>query len=104
MSETLKESQDDQTPNEQGVGSPTLGYKTHPAWIKVTEKLPEEGQFVLIAILHRPCNCPWHYSKTEALYKNERWLDGDHSCITPEYWMPWPEDPFLDDFGGERVL
>ncbi|MCP3968523.1 MAG: DUF551 domain-containing protein [Lentisphaerae bacterium] len=87
------------------VGSGAGGYKTCPEWIKIKDKLPDDGETVLIAILHRYDNAPWKYSGVEALYKNGRWIgERNHSYATPEYWRPWPKLPFVEDFGGESVL
>lgn len=73
-------------------------YKTSKKWIKTSDKLPKDGEKVLIAILHKNSNAPWEYSGCEAFYGNNRWGDGDHSYITPEYWRPWPTLPFVEDF------
>lgn len=82
--------------------------KTDKEWVKVDmknkETLPAEKQCVLIAILHKYSNAPWKYSHTESVYLNENWLatGTDHSYVTPDYWRPWPDLPFVEDFGEAR--
>jgi len=66
-------------------------------WSHVDERLPKDGQRVIIAILFNPTNVPAYYSTAECYYKGDEqsgsWWEGDHSLIAPTHWMPWPESP-----------
>ncbi len=61
-------------------------------WIALDDYLPEENKSVIIAI-----RISGSYSICEANYRNGYWYDHvghmPHRYCTPEYWMPWPEDP-----------
>lgn len=66
-------------------------------WSHVDERLPKDGERVIIAILFNPTNAPAYYSTAECYYTNGNWRSGDHNLITPVYWMPWPEPPEADN-------
>lgn len=67
-------------------------------WISTKRRTPnEEGQLVIVAILHDPSNAKWYYNVREAYYKKGDWWDGTHHLITPNYWMQFPEPPLLPD-------
>jgi len=64
-----------------------------PQWISVEDRLPEEGQHILISILHKYSNAPWEYNITYSVYKSGTWRDSDHIYMTPTHWMSLPQPP-----------
>lgn len=64
-------------------------------WISVNDKLPENGEDILIAILSAPVNFPASYSVRMSCYKNKNWLDcgSNNSFLEPDYWQPLPIAP-----------
>ena len=68
----------------------TLGYdagreESKPRWIPVTERLPEDGQWVLV----------WESGKFAYVDKmhNGKWMIADRNYAIIYYWMPLPEPP-----------
>ena len=66
-------------------------------WIKCDDRKPEDGQQVLVAILHRFVNRPkqWDlwlakYDARQDVYR--QWGVGV-GLMVPAYWMPRPPDP-----------
>lgn len=78
--------------------------ETDKEWIRLKDDKPHEGQKVLIAILSRPTNAPWRYSGTQAyFFRGEfRAMTEGRTYVTPEFWRPWPDLPFVEDFGEAR--
>lgn len=72
------------------------------SWIPTSERLPDDEQQVLIAILHEFDNAPWEYSLAEAYFvapesesrEPPRWSNGSgNDYQQPTHWMPFPESP-----------
>lgn len=67
-----------------------------PAWIPVTEQLPEPYELVLISIISRNgCGEPATYETMAWIEKGEWVVPGDNLYKGEKiaYWMPLPEPP-----------
>lgn len=55
-------------------------------WVSMEERLPENGEYVLIHIPQRilPAYCEVAY------WNNEDWYTQDGDLVRPDYWMPIP--------------
>lgn len=66
-------------------------------WIPVSEKLPEEGRYVLVAY-ETIAGCLCHVSMLWTYATGDYYWDGLHG-INPTHWMPLPEAPKEDTDG-----
>ena len=60
-------------------------HEKEPKWIPVTERLPEDGQWVLV----------WESGRFAYVDKmhNGKWMIADSNYAIIYYWMPLPEPP-----------
>lgn len=65
-------------------------------WKLTSEKLPNNGEFVLVLHLSQPINVDWSWGRGDVLwYSQGKWRAGDASYVTPYCWarIPLPEMP-----------
>lgn len=80
-------------------------------WTLVSERLPSNGQRVLVCILNQYANAPWDFTLRSSYYSARAGKpDGYWACesspggslFTPYAWMPWPEPPALPSAHAEH--
>lgn len=60
-------------------------------WIPVSERLPSDGEYVIVSVLDDCGDTPWKYT-TVAWLCNGVWIsDNDILCGTAIAWMPLPQ-------------
>ena len=64
----------------------------HPHWISVEDKLPKDGEYVLI--------CNRRGLMTTSLYENKEWIISEtYLAVNVTHWLPLPQPPKK---GGEE--
>ena len=65
-----------------------------PKWISVNERLPKEGNEVIVTIKDDSADSPIYYTSAGWYYEGI-WVVGNEVCYQVIAWMPFP-DPYKD--------